>query len=103
MFLFTAAANDTSRRTDPMEDLDRGPSVPGPIGQSLILKAYNVYPFAHTNGVTHAFIASVALELLKKRRVGHYILPNREIWGIALARFGRAIALKFNAVHATIS
>ena len=34
MFLFTAAANDTSRRTDPMEDLDRELYVPGPIGQS---------------------------------------------------------------------
>ena len=53
-------------------------------------------------GKTHAFIASVALKLLKKRRVSLYILPCREIWGIALARPGRAIAIKLNAAHAKI-
>ena len=45
MFSLTAAANDISRCADPVEDLDRGPYVPGPIGPSVILKAYNVYPF----------------------------------------------------------
>ena len=47
MFSFTAAENDTSRRADPVADLDRGPYVPGPIGPSVILNTYNVYPFAN--------------------------------------------------------
>ena len=51
MFSFTAAVNDTSRRADPMADLNRGPYVFGPIGPSVILKAYNVYPLAHSDGV----------------------------------------------------
>ena len=51
MFMFTAAANDTSRRADPVPNLDRGPYVPGPIELSVILNAYTVYPFAHSNGV----------------------------------------------------
>ena len=104
MFSFTAAANYTSSRADLVADLDRGPYVPGPIGPSVILKAYNVYPFPHSDGgKTHAFIASFALELLEKRQVGLYILPDREICDIALARPVRAIALKLNAVHAKIS
>ena len=40
---------------------------------------------------------------MKKRRVGLYILPCREIWGIAFARPERAIALKLDAVDAKIS
>ena len=51
IFSFTAAANDTSRRSDLLADLDRGPYVPGPIGPSVILKAYNVYQLAHSDGV----------------------------------------------------
>ena len=51
MFLFTAAINDTSRRADSVADLDRGPYVPGSIEPSVILKAYNVDPLAHSDGV----------------------------------------------------
>ena len=47
MFSFTAAVNDTFGRADPVEDLDFGLYVPGPIGPSVILKAYTVYPLAH--------------------------------------------------------
>ena len=43
-------------------------------------------------GKTHAFIASIALELLEERHVGLYILSVDEILGIALVRPGRAIA-----------
>ena len=50
MFSFTAAANNTSRRTDPVEDLDRGLYAPALIKPSLMLNAYNVYSFAHSNG-----------------------------------------------------
>ena len=51
MFSFTTTANDTSKRANPMADLDRGPYVPGPIGPSVILNAYNVYPLADSDGV----------------------------------------------------
>ena len=102
MFSFTTAANDTSRRADPVADLDRGPYVPGPIGPSVILNAYNVYSFAYSNGVRHTFIGSVGFEFLKERHVGLYILPVREIRGIAYARPGRAIAFQLDAVHAKI-
>ena len=51
IFSFTAAVNDTSKRADPVADLDRGQYVPGQIGPSLILNAYNVYPLAHSDGV----------------------------------------------------
>ena len=51
MFSFTAAANDTSRRADHVADMDLGPFVPVPIGPSVILNAYNVYPFAYSDGV----------------------------------------------------
>ena len=51
MFSFTAAVNDTSRRADIVADVDRGPYVPGPIGPPVILKPYNVYPFAHSDEV----------------------------------------------------
>ena len=52
--------------------------------------------------MTHAFIDSVALELLEKRRVGLDILPGREILSIVSVWPGRAIAPKLNAVHAKI-
>ena len=48
MFLFAAAANDTSRRADPVASLDRRLYVPDLIEPSVILNAYNVYPFAHS-------------------------------------------------------
>ena len=61
MFSITAAANDTYRGADPVADLNRGQYVPCPIGPSVKLNAYNVYPFAHSDGgKTHAFIASIA-------------------------------------------
>ena len=60
MFSFTAAANDTSRRADPVEDLDRGPYVPGAIGPSVILNAYNKYPFAHSDGVRLTLLSPVS-------------------------------------------
>ena len=85
MFWFTATPNDTSMRADPVVDLDRKPYVPSPIRISVILSAYNVYPFAHLDRVRHALIASIALELLEKRYVVFYILLVREIRGIALA------------------
>ena len=51
MFSFTAAANEISRQADLVADLDRGPYVPVPIGPSVMLNAYNVYPFAYSDGV----------------------------------------------------
>ena len=51
MLSFTAAANDIARRADTLADLDRGQYVRGLIGPSIILNAYNVYPFAHLEGV----------------------------------------------------
>ena len=60
MFSFTAAANDTSRRADPVADLDRGPYVPGPIKPSVILNAYKVYPFAHSDGVRLTLLSPVS-------------------------------------------
>ena len=51
MLSVTAAANDTFRHADPEADLDCGPYMPGPIGPSVILNAYNVYPFAHFDEV----------------------------------------------------
>ena len=47
-------------------------------------------------------IPRVKLELLEKRYVGRFILPVREIRGIALARIWRAIALQLDEVHAKI-
>ena len=49
MFSRIAAANDTFRRADPVVDLDRRQLVPDSILLSVILKAYNVYPMAHSN------------------------------------------------------
>ena len=60
MFSFTAEANDTSRRADPVADLDRSPFVPAPIGPSDILNTYNVYPFAHSNGVRLTLLSLVS-------------------------------------------
>ena len=60
MFSFTAAANDTFRRADPMAALDRGPYVPGPIKPSVIFKAYNVYPCAHSDGVKLTLVSPVS-------------------------------------------
>ena len=60
MFSFTAAANDTYRRADSVVDLDRGPYVSGLINPSVILTAYNVYPFAHTDGVRLTLLSPVS-------------------------------------------
>ena len=60
MFAFTAAANDASRRADPVADLDRGPYVPGLIGPSVIVNAYNVYSFAHSDGVRLTLLSPVS-------------------------------------------
>ena len=51
MFSFTAAANNTCKRADPVADLDLRLYVPSPIGLSVMLNAYNVYPFAQSDGV----------------------------------------------------
>ena len=56
----TYAANDTSRREDPVVDLNRKPYVPYPIDLSVILKAYNVYPFAHSDGVKLMLLSPVS-------------------------------------------
>ena len=61
-----------------------------------------MYPYAHGWGKNHTFIANVALEFLKERHVGLYILPVRKIRGIAFARPGRAIALQLDTVDAKI-
>ena len=61
MFLFTAAANDTSRRADPVAELDCKPYVPGPIEPSVILNAYNVYPFVHSDTVRLPLLSVVSL------------------------------------------
>ena len=104
MFSFTGAKNDTSKRADPVENLDCGPNLPGPIWPSVILNAYNVYSFAHSDGgKTHAFIFSVALKLLEKRRIFFYILTVCKIRNIAFCRPARVIALQLDAVHAKTS
>ena len=59
MFSFTAAANDTTKRADPVAVLDRGPYVLGPIGPSVILNAYNVFQFAHSDGVRLTLLSPV--------------------------------------------
>ena len=51
MFSLTGAETDTSKHADPVADLDRGPYLPGPIGPSVIVTAYNVYPFAQSDWV----------------------------------------------------
>ena len=61
MFLLTAAANDISKRADYVADLNRGPYVPGPIGPSVILNAYNVYPFTHSDGATLTLLSPVSI------------------------------------------
>ena len=60
MFSFTAAANDTAKRADPVADLVRVPYVPSTIGPSEILNSYNVYPFAHSNGVRLLLLSTVS-------------------------------------------
>ena len=60
MFSFTGAKNDTSKRANPVADLDRGPYVPGPIGPSVILNAYNVYLFAYSDGVRFTLLTQVS-------------------------------------------
>ena len=60
MFSFTAAANDTSKKVDSVADLDLGTYVPGPIKQSVILNAYYVYPFAHSDGVRLTLLSPVS-------------------------------------------
>ena len=59
MLLFIAAANDTSRRANPVKHLDFGPYVPYSIGPSVILNAYNVYPFANSDGVKLILLSPV--------------------------------------------
>ena len=60
MFSFTATATDISKRADPVADLDSGPYVPGPIGPSVILNAYNVYLFAYLHGVRLTLLSPVS-------------------------------------------
>ena len=60
MFLITAAANEIFKQADPLADLDREPYVPGPIGPSVILNAYNVYLFVHPDGVRLTLLSSVS-------------------------------------------
>ena len=102
MFSFTAAANDTSRRTDPVADLYRGPYVPGPIVPSVIFNAYNVYPFANWNEVRLTLLSPVSHSSSWKTSCMFFILLVCEIRVIALARPGRAIALQLDAVHVKI-
>ena len=60
MFLFTAAVNDIFSRADLVEDLDRGPYVPAPIGPSVCLKANNVYPLPQSDEVRRTVLSPVA-------------------------------------------
>ena len=60
MFSLTGAENDTFKRANPMADLDRGPYVPCQIGPSVILIAYNVYPFVHSDGVRLTLLSPVS-------------------------------------------
>ena len=60
MFVFTAAANNISRQAASVADLDRGPYVPGLVGPLVILIAYNVYPFAHSDGASFTLLSSVS-------------------------------------------
>ena len=60
MFSFTAAENDTSKRADPVADLDRGPYLSGSIGPSEMLNAYKVYPLANSDGVRYTLLSPVS-------------------------------------------
>ena len=60
MFSFISAANDTSRRAYPVAELECELYVPCPIGPSVILNAYNVYPFAHSDGVRLTRLSQVS-------------------------------------------
>ena len=60
MFSSTAAANDTSRHADPVLDLDRKSYELCQIGPSMIFKAYNVYPFAYSDGVKLTLLSPVS-------------------------------------------
>ena len=57
---FTATANDTSKRAYPVADLDSGPYVPCPIEPSVILIAYNLYPFAQSDEVRLTLLSPVS-------------------------------------------
>ena len=87
MFSAKAAANATFRRSDHVADLDIGLCVPGPMGPPVILKAYRLYPVAHSAGnKIYTLIASFALELLEERHVVVFIPPIRLIRGVAVER-----------------
>ena len=58
-FLFTGPENDTSKRADLVTDLDFKPYVVSPIEPSVMLKAYNVYPFADSDGVKITLLSLV--------------------------------------------
>ena len=60
MFSFTAAVNDNSRSADPVANSDHRPYVYNPIGPSVILKAYNVYPLAHSDGLSLTLLSPVS-------------------------------------------
>ena len=60
MFLFTAAVNDTSRRADQVADFYCEPYVSGLRWLSMILKAYNVYPLTHLDGVRLTVLSLVS-------------------------------------------
>ena len=60
MFSFMAAAIEVTRRADVVSDLDRGPYVLGQIKPSVILNAYNVDLFAHSNGLNLRFYLQVS-------------------------------------------
>ena len=60
MIVFTAAENDTFKRANLMAVLDRLLFVPGFIGPSVVLNAYNVYLFDHSDGVWLTFLSPVS-------------------------------------------
>ena len=60
MLSLTSAVNDTSRRADPVVDLDRWLYVFSLIRPSVILTAYDVYPLTHSDRVRFTLLSPVS-------------------------------------------
>ena len=59
MFSLIAAENNT-RRADPVANLNCRPYMPNPIEPSIILNAYNVYPFAYADNVRLTLLSPIS-------------------------------------------
>ena len=60
MFILRRAANKISTRAKSVADLNLGSYVPGLIKPSVILNAFNGYPFAHSDKEKLTFVTPVS-------------------------------------------